>query len=67
MGRGGGSVDVAADLPALHNELRALARGRGLRSANLDARTGPLLRRYAALDDLSGGPLRSRLVDWLGE
>ncbi|MDT3438254.1 MULTISPECIES: hypothetical protein [unclassified Pseudofrankia] len=55
------------DLAAMHAELRSLARGRGLRSANLDARTGPLLRRYAALGDLSGGPLRSRMVSWLGE
>ncbi|OHV31034.1 MULTISPECIES: hypothetical protein [Pseudofrankia] len=55
------------DLAALHDELRTLARGRGLRAANLDARTGPLLRHYAALGDLPGGPSRSRLVEWLGE
>jgi len=53
-------------LEALQRELRTLARGRGLRSVDLDAQTGPLLRRYAGLDGTSGAALRSGLVEWLG-
>jgi len=55
------------ELVAVHNELRALARGRGLRGPNLDARLGPLLRRRAALEGLSGALFRARLGTWLSD
>jgi hypothetical protein len=56
---------IASDAVALHDELRSLARSRGLRAANLGARVGPVLRRYAGLGDAVGGELRTRLSDWL--
>ncbi|WP_045875413.1 hypothetical protein [Pseudofrankia sp. DC12] len=56
---------IASDAAALHDELRSLARGRGLRAANLGARVGPALRSHAELSDSAGIELRARLVAWL--
>ncbi|ADP82920.1 hypothetical protein [Pseudofrankia inefficax] len=55
----------ASDTAALHDELRSLARSRGLRAANLGARVGPSLRRHAGLGESVGIELRTRLVAWL--
>jgi hypothetical protein len=57
--------ELDRELVGLHDELRELARGRGLRSANLGTRTGPLLRHYAQLDTPDSHDLEGRLVPWL--
>jgi hypothetical protein len=55
----------AIDPASLHDELRALARGRGIRETNLVARVGPSLRQLAALEDGPIAAFRPRLVAFL--
>jgi hypothetical protein len=56
---------TVTDPAILHDELRALARGRGVRAPNLDTRVGPALRRLAELSDRPAGEVRARLTGWL--
>jgi hypothetical protein len=47
-------------------ELKTLCRGRGLLAPDLEARVGPLLARFAALDDVPERPARrAALATWL--
>src|SRR5262245_17531171 len=53
------------DPVVVYEELRALARGRGVRAPKLEARTGPALRRLAGLGEAAGAGARAHLVSWL--
>jgi len=53
------------DSADLSDELRYLARGRGVRTVQLSTRVGPVLRQLTGLGDEAGVELRSRVVSWL--
>ncbi|MBL7493620.1 hypothetical protein I6A60_37610 [Frankia sp. AgB1.9] len=53
------------DVSALLSELRALARGQGLRASNFDARVGPALRHLAGLRGAIGIPMKAIFAAWL--